>query len=484
MSGSLAQRDGGDNDFRFAPRSSARSEGVDIICVTYMSKNSLILPDAIFRNVRSDQVSLFYPIDEIMVSGCLVRICAPTQNRPYAVVAGRSGLCPLIGKRDDIPALWGFTVKCRFEKESPLAFRRIFVNIAGVKSKPSSTRQNKPKQQGNYIDSFVKKMFGQVVVFIDFLLHYADKRFVVEIDVKKIEPAPTHYIGQKGDERIIDMVFRCPLKDGGGSLMAVIVFEHQSKSLKEIPQKLHKYISAIWDAEKKKGKPLSAPYFIVLRTGKKPHRGRYPTMADSLPKGRDGKPLGKAVDVEYDVVDLPNWDFGKLVGGAVLRLVLGMLHKMTGENPDEFPEALKPLSEIADEEQQIELTKELLDFVAKAFAAHNRRVDEVALGKALYPILKGKERTMIKTIFEEREDIGRAEGIAIGKAVGKAEGKVEGKAEGKAEGILTVLRTRFNRIPKDVEKAVLQMTDPIALDSWTAYATTCQTMNEFAKALK
>ena len=104
-------------------------------------------------------------------------------------------------------------------------------------------RQNKP--QGNYIDVFVKNMFGRVLVFADFLRNYADPKFVAAIDLGKIIPAPTHYIGKDGDERIVDLVFRCPLKNGNGSLMAVIVFEHQSSSLKKIPRKLLKYISAV-----------------------------------------------------------------------------------------------------------------------------------------------------------------------------------------------------------------------------------------------
>ena len=90
--------------------------------------------------------------------------------------------------------------------------------------------------------------------------------------------------------------------------------------------------------------------------------------------------------------------------------------------------------------------------------------ERVVLDKALHPVLMGKERTMIKTIFEERGDIG--------------------SVEGKIEAVLTVLRTRFHRIPKDVEKAVHQMTDLIALDSWTAQAATCQSMSEFAEALR
>jgi len=78
-----------------------------------------------------------------------------------------------------------------------------------------------------------------------------------------------------------------------------------------------------------------------------------------------------------------------LVGGTVLRLVLGMVHKMTGGNLDEFPEALEPLREISNEWQKIELTKELMDFVNKAFAVHNRKVDEATWHKALHPIWAG-----------------------------------------------------------------------------------------------
>jgi hypothetical protein len=289
------------------------------------------------------------------------------------------------------------------------------------------------KSPGNYIDVFVKRMFGRLVVFVDFLLFYADREFVNVIDLSKIEPAPTHYIGKDADERIVDLVFQCPLKNGKGGLMAVIIFEHQNSSLKEIPFKLHKYISAIWNAEKRAGKPLSAPYFIVLRTGQKPHRGELPKMADLLPKDSDGKLLGKKVEIEYDVVDLPAWNFGDLIGGPVLRAVLGVLKKMLEGHEDEFSEAMLPLREISDEAQLIELTKEILDFVTKAMAAHNCRVDEEMLSRALKPIFKDKEQEMIKTIFDEKYEAG--------------------VAEGEARAILLVLKTRLGKVPKSTGDA-------------------------------
>jgi hypothetical protein len=144
-----------------------------------------------------------------------------------------------------------------------------------------------------------------------------------------------------------------------------------------------------------------------------------------------------------------------------------MLHKMTGGAEDEFPEALLPLREIKDEGQKVELTKELLEFVDKAFAAHNRRLDAATVSEALKPIFRVEERTMIKGIFEEKFD----EGVAVG------------RAEGKADALLTILRKKFKKVPKGVENVHRGMTDSIAIESLLAHALDSRTLDEFASAL-
>ena len=73
---------------------------------------------------------------------------------------------------------------------------------------------------------------------------------------------------------------------------------------------------------------------------------------------------------------------------------------------------------------------------------------------------------------------------AEGKAEGVAEGEAKGKAEAKAEAILIVLRERFKKVPNVTESAIRQLRDPVALDSWTAYAASCKSMEEFVAALK
>ena len=78
----------------------------------------------------------------------------------------------------------------------------------------------------------------------------------------------------------------------------------------------------------------------------------------------------------------------------------------------------------------------------------------------------------------------RAEGVAIGKAEGVAIGKAEGKAETGRNVLLAILREKFNRVPKETERAILAMNDPIALQSWAVQASMCQTLDEFVVALR
>ena len=79
---------------------------------------------------------------------------------------------------------------------------------------------------------------------------------------------------------------------------------------------------------------------------------------------------------------------------------------------------------------------------------------------------------MIKTAFEEREEIGEARGIA------------KGKVEAGRNMVLKALRAKFKKVPKVVEKAVLAMSDPIALESLLEHVFHCDTLDEFATALR
>ena len=69
-------------------------------------------------------------------------------------------------------------------------------------------------------------------------------------------------------------------------------------------------------------------------------------------------------------------------------------------------------------------------------------------------------------------------------AEGEARGEAKWKAEGGRTAVLAVLRARFKRVPKGIEKTIRAIADPVALESWAVQAATCQTLDEFAEALK
>ncbi|MDR2117602.1 MAG: Rpn family recombination-promoting nuclease/putative transposase [Planctomycetaceae bacterium] len=347
------------------------------------------------------------------------------------------------------------------------------MNHKTAKKSRKRSKKQPTKRPGNIYDTFVKNIFGRILVFIDFLQNYADPQFVSNIEINKIYPAPTHYIGMKGNERIVDLMFCCPLKNSNGNMKAVILFEHVGSSLKTLPIRLLGLANMIWWAElKEKQKVLSAIYFIVLRTGKKPRRRRYTQLADWLPKDENGQPIGAVPEIKYDLIDLPAIDNDKLRGGAELRLGLGFLKKMTEGMEDEFADAMLPLIEIDDAEQQMILTNELLEFAAKVFAARKKRLDSEMVNEALKPIFKERTKSMTMTIFEEAE------------ARGEAKGEARGKTEAGQRMVLAALRKKFTKIPKHIETSIRQMSDPIALESLISDVFESKTLNEFEVALQ
>jgi len=69
-------------------------------------------------------------------------------------------------------------------------------------------------------------------------------------------------------------------------------------------------------------------------------------------------------------------------------------------------------------------------------------------------------------------------------AKGIAKGRAEEKVATSRNMVLRFLRAKFNKIPKGIEKAILAMSDPIALESLAEHAAHSVTLDEFATALR
>ena len=89
----------------------------------------------------------------------------------------------------------------------------------------------------------------------------------------------------------------------------------------------------------------------------------------------------------------------------------------------------------------------------------------------------------LDAFFRERYAPLIAKGEAKGIAIGVAKGRAEEKTEARREMLLEFLRGKFGKVPKNIERAINQMNDPIALKSLAARTGNCKTLEEFAAEL-
>jgi len=83
---------------------------------------------------------------------------------------------------------------------------------------------------------------------------------------------------------------------------------------------------------------------------------------------------------------------------------------------------------------------------------------------------------MIETINNEY--------ILQGYEIGKAQGEWHGELKISIHNILKLLRLRFNRVSHAIEEELNSRTDLIALESLFELAAQCNSLDEFADALK
>ena len=67
---------------------------------------------------------------------------------------------------------------------------------------------------------------------------------------------------------------------------------------------------------------------------------------------------------------------------------------------------------------------------------------------------------------------------------GEARGEARGEIKGKAESIIISLKVKFGTITKALEKRIMSMTDPTAMDSFLATAMRCNSLKEVSSLLK
>jgi hypothetical protein len=333
-----------------------------------------------------------------------------------------------------------------------------------VIKKQDDKDQSKTSRPGNIYDVYVKSIFSQVWLFIEFLDSFMDYELFSCIDVSNVTLAPTHYVNLGGIERILDLVFFCPFKDRT-DVKIVIIFEHASSNIEKLPVRLLHYASTIWLDESNKGaKILSAIYFIVLRTGKKPYGKPQPQIEDYLPKYANGEIIGFNPMIRYILIDLSEIDEEQLSDKPVLQATLGVLKRVTEGQEEEFKKAMFPLKGVENENRRKLVENIILNFAHKIHIARGKEFTDEDVFEALEPIEGERTEKMVRDIFGELE--------------------TKGKAIGLQDTVLRRVHKKFTNAPKRIETTIRQISDISKLDSLIDYIFESRTLDEFEAALK
>ena len=326
-------------------------------------------------------------------------------------------------------------------------------------------------------DHLVRRFLIDTELMADLLVHYpqkdVDRKAVGLLDLKHLECKSPVTIDKNLVEGRGDLRFATTFKGSKRQSNVFLLLEHQSAIDYDFRFRGLKYIILEYDEfrRKTKGKrKLPYPIVVVLYHGKVPweHLSEMDEMIDRIPGAETGLLRYPLILIDISVIP-PE----KFAGHPALRALLETLQRASeGKLVKEFDRITDYFVPIKNDPRTRDWLHSLARY-AMSVTKIGTKIGRELIVKAFSKILSEKEADdMTRTMAEEL----RAEGIA--------EGEARGKVRGKTEAVLTVLQTRFNRVPKDVEKAIRQMTDPIALDSWTAQAASCQSMREFAEAVK
>jgi predicted transposase YdaD len=330
-------------------------------------------------------------------------------------------------------------------------------------------------------DLLVRRFLVEPELMADLMTFYVrqtnDQKIIQLIDLVHLRCESPINIGMDLVETIGDLRFSTNFKASRQPSTVFLLFEHQSTIDKHFRVRGLDYIVETYKAFKEKTKGnFKYPYPIVVVF----YHGAIPweklqemdDMIEMVPGVE--RNLLRYTLILIDVSLIPT---NELQGHPALQALIETLQlSSSGKLVTQFEHVAERFTAIKDDPR----TQNWLHSLIRYGLAVSKMSKEL-ITKAFSKILNEKEAEKMATSTMQ-------ELITQGKIEGKIEGKEEGKEEGKTEAlrnaVLKVLRKRFTRVPLGIETMIQKMNDPIALESLHSYALDCQTLDEFATALR
>ena len=290
------------------------------------------------------------------------------------------------------------------------------------------------------------------------------------LDLDRLELSSESFLDEELKKLYADVLYRIPVKNGDETIVVFVLIELKTESDKWTVFQQTKYIVRIWDEEYRKASkekrldqfllPMVVP--VIFHHGEK----RFTASTELIDQVRTLtglKPYTLNVkSLLFDVVTLGEKDFPEDLEICVLLMILqAVFSKNVAERLMVIYQKLRPKRH---EARYQRLWQDCLFYATSS--ARNFTKQEC---EAIITEIRNTGDTIMSTTTAADQFI--------------KEGFVKGEIHGESNAIIVVLKARFSKLPKSTDDAIRAITDLKVLNKLTALAATCQSLDEFTKAL-
>ncbi len=298
-------------------------------------------------------------------------------------------------------------------------------------------------------DRLFKKVMSDEANVRQFIKEFLPKELSSQIDLKEMKLIPTEKI--KGyNKYYMDTAVECKIADTKGQLY--FVFEHKSYPDPGVLLQMLSYMTALWDEQRKKNKPLTPVIPVVIYHGTTNWNVTTHFQGQFQNISRVIKPYIPEFDyVLVDLTRIPNEEIEQKAQTAPFLAASLLLMKLV---------ALQDIKEITGITVIINLSEEekLMLFL---YLFYTLDVDQNTMQRIVKE-LGGEE--IMPSLAERLIKQGEERGEKRGEERGEERGERKGTVKGKQELLIKQLRRKFNLTSKE-EKIIRSVTDESKLDA-------------------
>jgi len=338
-----------------------------------------------------------------------------------------------------------------------------------TKTQSENTAEKLELTHGGYFqETFRLKRLGRA-----FLKKGLPKKVLKYLDLENLTVESRHLGDDMFKETIADVLYKVPIKGTDEYINFFIIVEHKSRQDYPTIFQLWGYVFRVCYQEfyatdesvrEKAGYRLPPVVAIILHHGKSKFKGKTELLEYfySLPGLEKHLPRFQAILFDLSTIedDDPILNDPEVPELRVVLLVLKTIFR--SEVPLTLEDVLRELKPYSDDPETRRLIRATWIYLTSNAEYMQKNIDAL-LGT--FEEITGDK--IMPTMVEVWKEEGRAEVAAVVKNM-----------------VLTALRTKFGKVPKWVEKAILGRSDTIALESLHAQALQCDTLDEFSEMLR